>query len=60
MNFAVIENEIVVNVISADSKAVAEEATCLTCVEYTDANPAHIGFKYDGETFEQPVITAAE
>jgi hypothetical protein len=32
--FAVIENNIVVNIIVADSIEVAESATGLTCVEY--------------------------
>jgi hypothetical protein len=52
--FAVIENGIVLNAIVADSKAIAEEATGKTCVEYTDSNPAYIGLGYDGTTFEQP------
>jgi len=55
MNFAVIENNIVVNIIVADSKEIAEQVTGLHCVKYTDANPAHIGLRFDGRTFEQPV-----
>lgn len=54
-NFAVIENGIVTNTIVAESKAVAEEVTGKTCVEYTDSNAACIGLGYDGTTFEQPV-----
>jgi hypothetical protein len=53
-NFAVINNETVTNVIVADSKSIAEEATGLLCVEYTESNPAYIGLGYDGITFEQP------
>jgi len=53
-NFAVIENGKVTNIILADSKAIAEEVTGKTCVEFTDANPACIGLGYDGTTFEQP------
>jgi hypothetical protein len=53
-NFAVIKNGIVLNIILADSKAIAEEVTGNTCVEYTDVNPACIGLGYDGTTFEQP------
>lgn len=53
-NFAVIENGIVTNTIVADSKAIAEEVTGKTCVEYTNSNPACIGLGYDGTTFEQP------
>ena len=53
-NFAIIENGIVTNVILADSKAIAEEVTGKTCVEYTAENAAHIYLGYDGTTFEQP------
>jgi len=53
-NFAVIENGKVLNTIVAESKAIAEEATGKTCVEYTNENPACIGLGYDGTTFEQP------
>lgn len=52
-NFAIIEDGVVTNTILADSKAIAEEVTGKTCVEYTDANPACIGLGYDGTTFEQ-------
>jgi hypothetical protein len=53
-NFAIIEDGVVTNTILADSKAVAEEVTGKTCVEFTDSNPACIGLGYDGTTFEQP------
>jgi hypothetical protein len=56
-NFAVIDNEKVVNVIVAESKAIAEEVTGFTCVEYTDSEAPHIGFGYVDGVFEQPVIT---
>jgi hypothetical protein len=52
--FAVILDSTVQNVIVADTKEIAEEVTGLTCVEYTDSNPAIIGLGYDGTTFEQP------
>ena len=54
MNFAVIHNDIVENVIVCESKELAEQVTGKTCVVYTDSNPAHIGLGYDGTTFEQP------
>lgn len=41
-NFAVIENNIVTNIIIADSKAIAEELTGVTCIEYT-TEPAEPG-----------------
>ena len=53
--FAVIQNDTVTNVIVADTQADAELATGATCVEYTDANPAGIGWTYDGTTFTAPV-----
>jgi len=54
--FAVIENDIVTNVIVADTKEVAETVTGLTCIEYTEENPAGIDWTYDGENFIAPVI----
>lgn len=54
-NFAVIDNGIVLNTIVAESKALAEEITGKTCVEFTEENPAYIGFGYNGTTFEVPL-----
>jgi hypothetical protein len=56
MKFAVIKNNLVENIIVADSKAIAEEVTSKTCIEYTDENPAGIGWAYDGVNFIAPVI----
>ena len=53
-NFAVIDNQVVINIIDAPSKEVAEEATKFTCVEYNDENPARIGWTYDGDKFTDP------
>jgi hypothetical protein len=53
--FAVLdENNKVENVIVAESKEIAEEATGLVCVEYTDENPAIIGLGYSNGVFENP------
>ena len=52
-NFAVIKNGKVINTILCESKAIAEEVTKETCIEYTSDNPACIGLGYDGTTFEQ-------
>jgi len=49
-NFAVISGTHVTNIIVADTQADAELATNSTCVEYTDANPAGIGWTYDPAT----------
>lgn len=60
MNFAVISESMVTNIIVADSKEIAEAVTGKTCVEYTSDNPAHIGLSYDGITFEQPPLVVVE
>jgi hypothetical protein len=53
--FAIIENNIVVDIIVAESIEIATEVTGKTCVLSTESNPAIIGLGYDGVTFEQPV-----
>lgn len=60
--FAVINDNLVINTIIADSKEIAEQCNPgLICVEYTDENPAGIGWLYDGTTLTAPVIeTPAE
>lgn len=58
--FAIIEDGVVTNTILADSKAIAEEVTGKTCVEFTESNPACIGLGYDGTTFEQPAQEETE
>jgi len=59
-NYAVIENGIVTNTIVADTKEVAEQVTGLTCVEYTDTNPAGIGYTWDGTNFVSPIAEPIE
>jgi hypothetical protein len=55
-NFAVINDGVVVNVIIADSKEVAETVTGLDCVEYeTSPSAPGIGWSYDGSVFTAPV-----
>ena len=53
--FAVLNGNIVENIIVADTKEVAELVSRLTCVEYTSENPAVIGGTYDGSTFTNPI-----
>lgn len=60
MNFAVIENGIVSNIIVADSLLIAKEVTGLDCVQFDDSNPAHIGYGYANGIFEQPIYVAPE
>ena len=57
-NYAVIENDKVVNVIVADSKEVAEQVTNFTCIEYTETNPAYIGWNWNGIKFTDPTAEA--
>jgi hypothetical protein len=53
--YAVIEKNIVVNVIVADTLEIAQEVTGKTCVEYNEDNPAGIGWKYKDGVFTAPV-----
>jgi hypothetical protein len=55
-NFAEIKNDVVANIIIAESKEIADMVTGGVCVEYTDENPAYIGWIYDGTNFIQPVV----
>jgi len=49
-NFAIIENNIILNTIVANSKAIAEEITGKTCVEFT-VEPAEPGGTYVNGVF---------
>jgi len=59
-NFAVIDSGFVVNVILANSLEDAQLATGKTCVEYSDATPAGVGWSYDGTKFTAPVEEPTE
>lgn len=52
--FAVINNGVVENCIVADSLAIAEEVTGLTCIEYTPSTEVSVGYLYNNETFTNP------
>jgi hypothetical protein len=54
--FAVIQNNIVLNIILADSKEIAEQVTDLECIEYTDESPAKINDTWDGTNFISPIV----
>ena len=58
-NFAVIKDQLVVNVIVADTLAIAEEVTNLTCVDITDMRVA-IGYTYTDGKFEPPYVEPAK
>jgi hypothetical protein len=53
--YAVIENDIVVNVIVADSLEIAQTATQKLCVEYDENNLAAIGYEYKNNKFINPI-----
>lgn len=48
--FAVLENELIVNTIVADSKEIAEQVTGKTCIEFTN-EPAETGGTYVNNKF---------
>ena len=52
--YAVVNNNIVENVIVAQSLEIAQEITGNICIEYTEENPAAIGWAYDGKKFIAP------
>lgn len=52
--YAVVENNIVTNVIVANNANIAQQITNKTCIEYDKSNPAGIGWTYDGEKFVAP------
>lgn len=54
--FAVLTGNTVSNVIVAETKEIAEQVTELICIEYTDEEPAGIGWTWDGTNFIAPVI----
>jgi hypothetical protein len=48
--FAVVEDNIVTNVIVADTKLIAQTVTGLTCIEYTDSDNVAISSVYNPDT----------
>lgn len=59
--YAVIENNLVANIIVADSLELAEKVTSSVCVYITEATGnAHVGLKYENGTFEQPTPIIVE
>ena len=53
--FAVIEDNKVINLIVADNKEIAEEVTCLTCIDTTDGWDYENGI--DGGVFFPTPVT---
>jgi hypothetical protein len=54
-NYGVVEKNIIVNVIVAENKEIAETATGQLCVELPHYNVGR-GWTYEGGTFTAPVI----
>jgi hypothetical protein len=59
-NYAVMIDNIVENIIVAESLEIAQTIIQKTCIEYTDENPAGIGWVYDGEKFVAPMLKEFE
>ena len=57
-NYAVIENNAIINIIVADSKKIAEEVTGKLCIELPDG--FGVGNTWDGEKFVKPVVEVEE
>jgi creatinine amidohydrolase/Fe(II)-dependent formamide hydrolase-like protein len=57
INYAVIENEVIVNVIVAENKEIAETVTGKLCVVLPPLNVG-VGWAYKGGTFTAPVVEA--
>jgi hypothetical protein len=55
-NFAVLSGSSVINVITAEDLESAELATKSMCVEYTEENPAGIGWSYVDGVFIAPLV----
>lgn len=49
--FAIVQNNLVTNIIVADTKEIAEQVTNATCIEFSIQNPAGIGWTWDGTEF---------
>ena len=54
--FAVMNDNIVENIIVADTKEIAERIIGKECIEYTEENPAGIGWTYADGVFTAPVV----
>ena len=55
--FAEITNGVVTNVVAAENIEILKELSDKLFIEYTENNPAGIGWTYDGSIFHQPKPT---
>jgi hypothetical protein len=58
--YAVINENVVVNLILADSVEIAEQVTGHTCIECTDLLNPNIGYLWDGDSFTVPETPIVE
>jgi hypothetical protein len=54
--YLVINNDVIENIIVAESKEIAEQITGFNCIEYTEGNPEGIGWEWNGTEFTNPFI----
>lgn len=54
--YALMNENVVQNIIVADNKKATEKALNCTLIEISNENPASVGWIYDGEKFNEPVI----
>lgn len=54
MKFAVMSDNLVTNIIVADTLEIAETVTNSICIPYTDETPVGINWSYDGVNFINP------
>ncbi len=52
--YSVLDNNVVINIVVADSKEDAEQATGKECIEFTTDKLGVIGAVWNGETFIVP------
>ena len=52
--YAVINENVVVNIILADSVEIAEQVTGHTCIECTDLLNPNVGYLWNGDSFTVP------
>ena len=58
--YAVISEDVVVNIINAQSLEIAEQVTGHTCIECTDLLNPNIGYLWNGDSFTVPEIPPVE
>lgn len=54
MNFAMMDGNVVLNTIAAESLEIAESLTGYTCIEYDETTPVCIGYVYENSLFYDP------